>query len=68
MAAAGAMKAWRTHAYGEPATALKLDTVAVPEPGDGEVRVRAQGIPLNLNDLVVRFPIDDQHTEYGKLW
>lgn len=49
--AAGTMKAWRTHAYGEPSTALKLDTVAVPEPGDGEVRVRAQGIPLNLNDL-----------------
>jgi NADPH2:quinone reductase len=45
------MRAWRTHAYGEPRTALVLDTVPVPEPGDGEVRVRALGIPLNLNDL-----------------
>jgi NADPH2:quinone reductase len=45
------MKAWRTHAYGEPRTALVLDDVEIPEPGDGEVRVKAQGIPLNLNDL-----------------
>lgn len=45
------MKAWRTHEYGEPSVALKLDTVPLPEPGPGEIRVRAQGIPLNLNDL-----------------
>ena len=45
------MRAWRTHAYGEPRVALKLDTVDIPEPGDGEVRIRALGIPLNLNDL-----------------
>ncbi|MDB5393220.1 MAG: alcohol dehydrogenase [Rhodospirillales bacterium] len=47
----GTMKAWRTHAYGEPRAALVLDTVPIPEPGDGEVRVKAMGIPLNLNDL-----------------
>jgi NADPH:quinone reductase len=45
------MRAWRTHAYGEPRTALHLDTVAIPEPGPGEIRVRAQAIPINLNDL-----------------
>ncbi|MBS0580086.1 MAG: zinc-binding dehydrogenase [Proteobacteria bacterium] len=45
------MRAWRTHAYGEPRTALRLDTVAVPEPLPGEIRVRVQAIPLNLNDL-----------------
>jgi NADPH2:quinone reductase len=45
------MRAWRTHEYGEPGTALHLDEVEIPEPGDGEVRVRALGIPLNLNDL-----------------
>jgi NADPH2:quinone reductase len=45
------MRAWRTHEYGEPSKVLKLDHVAVPEPGDGEIRVRALGIPLNLNDL-----------------
>lgn len=45
------MRAWRTHEYGEPRTALHLDEVEVPEPEAGEVRVRALGIPLNLNDL-----------------
>ncbi len=45
------MRAWRTHEYGQPRTALQLDDVDIPEPGDGELRVRALGIPLNLNDL-----------------
>jgi len=45
------MRAWRTHEYGEPRTALRLDDVEIPEPEAGEVRVRALGIPLNLNDL-----------------
>ena len=46
------MRAWRTHEYGpDPVEVLQLDEVEVPEPGDGEVRVRALGIPLNLNDL-----------------
>jgi len=45
------MKAWRTHEYDEPKKALKLDTVDIPEPGPGELLVRNQGIPLNLNDL-----------------
>jgi NADPH2:quinone reductase len=47
----GVMRAWRTHAYGPPLEALKLDEVPVPGPGPGELRVRVQGIPLNLNDL-----------------
>lgn len=46
------MRAWRTHEYGpDPVEVLQLDEVDVPEPGDGEIRVRALGIPLNLNDL-----------------
>src|SRR5580765_7139852 len=46
------MRAWRTHEYGRRATeVLQLDTVPVPEPEAGEVRVRVQAIPLNLNDL-----------------
>jgi len=45
------MRAWRTHEYGQPRDVLKLDEVEVPEPGEGERRVRALGIPLNLNDL-----------------
>lgn len=45
------MRAWRTHEYGPPSDALHLDVVDVPEPGPGEVRVRALAVPLNLNDL-----------------
>lgn len=45
------MRAWRTHRYGAPLEVLQLDVIDVPEPGTGEVRIRVQGIPLNLNDL-----------------
>jgi NADPH2:quinone reductase len=45
------MRAWRTHEYGQPLDVLRLDEVDVPEPGPGEVRVKVQAIPLNLNDL-----------------
>ena len=51
MTAQTTMRAWRTHEYGEPRDVLKLDEVEIPEPGEGELRVRALGIPLNLNDL-----------------
>ena len=49
--AAATMRAWRTHQYGPPLEALQLDVVDTPVPGPGEVRVRVQGIALNLNDL-----------------
>jgi NADPH2:quinone reductase len=45
------MRAWRVHEYGAPLEVLQLDTVAVPVPDAGEVRVRVHAIPLNLNDL-----------------
>jgi NADPH2:quinone reductase len=45
------MRAWRVHEYGEPLAVLRLEEVPLPEPADGEVRVRAEGIPFNLNDL-----------------
>ena len=45
------MRAWRTHEYGEPLAVLRLDDVAIPDPDPGEVRLRVQAIPLNLNDL-----------------
>jgi NADPH:quinone reductase len=51
MAAAGQMRAWRTHEYGQPLEALKLDEVPIPQPGPGEVRIKVDAIPLNLNDL-----------------
>ena len=46
------MQAWRVHQWGEnPADALALEELPLPEPEAGEVLVRAQVIPLNLNDL-----------------
>lgn len=45
------MRAWRVHEYGRPTEVLRLEEVEIPEPGPGEIRVRAQAIPLNLNDL-----------------
>src|SRR5438552_15168686 len=45
------MRAWRTHEYGRPTEVLRLDTIPVPAPEAGEVRVRVQAIPFNLNDL-----------------
>jgi len=45
------MRAWRTQHYGQPLDVLKLDEVPVPSPDAGEVRVKVQAIPLNLNDL-----------------
>lgn len=45
------MRAWRVHAYGAPLEVLALESVDIPEPGPGEVRVAVAAIPLNLNDL-----------------
>src|SRR5436190_23126459 len=45
------MRAWRTHEYGRPTEVLKPDTVPVPAPEAGDVRVAVQAIPFNLNDL-----------------
>src|SRR5215813_7727333 len=48
----GTMRAWRTHEYGpRPTEVLQLDTVPIPEPQPGELRLCVQAIPLNLNDL-----------------
>src|SRR5204863_9532907 len=45
------MRAWRTHEYGRPTEVLRLDSVPVPAPDAGELLVRVQAIPFNLNDL-----------------
>lgn len=45
------MRAWRVHEYGEPLDVLQLDEVPRPEPDAGDVLIRVQAIPLNLNDL-----------------
>jgi len=45
------MKAWRVYAWGEPET-MKLDDVAPPEPGPGQVRIRARAAALNFFDIL----------------
>jgi NADPH2:quinone reductase len=45
------MRAWRVHQYGDPLDVLQLDEVPVPVPEAGELLVKVEGIPLNLNDL-----------------
>jgi NADPH:quinone reductase len=45
------MRAWRTHEYGRPTDVLRLDTVPIPTPEAGELLVKVQAIPFNLNDL-----------------
>jgi NADPH2:quinone reductase len=45
------VKAWRVHEYGAPGVALRLDDVDLPEPGEGEVRIRVKAVTLNFNDL-----------------
>ncbi len=51
MSTPATMRAWRLHRYGEPLDVLKLEDVPLPTAGPGQLLVRAQGIPLNLNDL-----------------
>jgi NADPH2:quinone reductase len=45
------MRAWRVHQFGAPREVLRLDEIPVPAPGPGELLVRVEAIPLNLNDL-----------------
>ena len=45
------MKAWRTHEFTTPSKALKYDDVPVPVPGPGEVLIKVQAVPFNVNDL-----------------
>jgi len=45
------MRAWRLHRYGAPTEVLQLESAPVPEPGPGELLVRVEAIPFNLNDL-----------------
>jgi len=45
------MKAWRVHRFGRPSYALRLDEVPLPEPGPGQLRVRAAAGSLNYNEI-----------------
>lgn len=46
------MRAFRVHEFGpEPTSAMQLERIPLPVPAAGELLVRAEGIPLNLNDM-----------------
>ena len=45
------MRAWRVYRNGRPSEALRLDRIAVPDPGPGEVRVRTCAMALNYNEV-----------------
>src|ERR1700691_3742220 len=45
------MKAWRVSAWGEPET-MTLESIPVPEPGEGQVRIRNHAAALNFFDIL----------------
>ena len=55
------MQAARFHQHGEPNQVLRMEDVATPEPGPGQVRVRMLLSPVNPSDLLV------VRGEYGAL-
>lgn len=46
------MKAIRLARHGEPSEVLEVEDVPVPEPGDGQVRIRILATPVNPSDLL----------------
>ncbi|MBL7255369.1 NADP-dependent oxidoreductase [Paractinoplanes lichenicola] len=47
------MRALRFHSYGAPADVLRLDDIAVPEPGPGEIRVAVEACGLTPADWAI---------------
>ncbi|MGG8405716.1 alcohol dehydrogenase catalytic domain-containing protein, partial [Streptomyces sp. 12297] len=47
------MQAWRVHTHGEPDTAMRLETVAAPEPGAGEVLLKVLAANINFPDVLM---------------
>lgn len=45
------MHAWRVHAWGEPET-MTLDDVALPDPEQGQVRIKNRASSLNFFDIL----------------
>src|SRR3712207_4600663 len=46
------MRAWRVHGLGDP-SAMTLDDVPVPAPGDGQLLVRVRAAALNFPDVLM---------------
>ncbi len=47
------MKAWRASELGWPLEVLNLEEVVVPQPGDGQLRVRVLGAAANFPDVLM---------------
>ncbi|MGW2666417.1 NADPH:quinone oxidoreductase family protein [Nocardia tengchongensis] len=47
------MLAWRVHELGEPATVMRLETVARPDAGPGRLVVRVTGAAANFPDVLM---------------
>jgi NADPH:quinone reductase len=47
------MRAWRVHELGEPTDVLRLELVAAPLPGPGEVRIEVGAAALNFPDILL---------------
>ena len=47
------MRAWRVHELGEPADVLKLEEVAEPDPGPGQVKIKVAAVACNFPDILV---------------
>src|ERR1700709_435188 len=45
------MRAWQVIKHGEPDDVLRLGQKAVPEPGDGEIRILVKAVGLGLPDV-----------------
>ena len=46
------MRAWRVHELGDP-SAMTLDEVPVPTPGDGRLLVRVRAAAVNFPDVLM---------------
>jgi NADPH2:quinone reductase len=47
------MPALRVHELGEPEAVMRVEDVAVPEPGPGDVRIRVHAAALNFPDVLM---------------
>ncbi|MFI6938055.1 NADPH:quinone oxidoreductase family protein [Streptomyces sp. NPDC050418] len=47
------MQAWRVHENGEPGEVMRLDEVATPTPGDGQLLVKVRAANINFPDALL---------------
>ncbi|MFF3336524.1 NADPH:quinone oxidoreductase family protein [Streptomyces sp. NPDC002888] len=47
------MQAWQVHENGEPSEVMRLEDVARPEPGDGQVLLKVRAANINFPDVLM---------------